>query len=333
MNTVKLINIPRNPTDKQIYMQSFCESWIFNGGAYVASSNVTKNKFKKNLLKTIALSRIGKIFKGKPDEAYLVCSRGQHLLKSSLPFCFKGEIIPMLWDCWEYTWKDLERDLRLLNVKVCFMTASDAVKHFSSIFKDIKFYHIPEGVDVKDYNPGKELLDRSIDIYEIGRKFPAYHQMLIDGNLEKKYKFIYLNKKADGRTFIFETFDAFLAAVRDSKISVCFPASVTDPMKASVETLTMRYWESMLSRCIIIGHCPKELSDLLGYNPVIEADLSSPVKQIEDILANIISWQPFVDRNYQAALDHASWDYRIKHIFNILDQLGYIYNCNKCKTQ
>ncbi len=326
MSIVKLVNIKRNLTDKQVYMQSFCESWIAGGGAYIPASDITKNKLKKNLLKAFALSGLG-IRKNKCDEAYLICSRGQHLLKSSLPFCFKGEIIPMLWDCWEYTWKDLERDLRLLNVKICFMTASAAVRHFSELMPDIRFYHIPEGVDVKDYQQGKELHDRSIDVYEIGRKYPAYHQKLIDGELAKRHKFIYLNKKPDGKTFIFETFDAYLAAVRDSKITVSFPASVTDPINASVETLSMRYWESLLSKCIIVGHCPRELSDLLGYNPVIEADMKEPVKQIDDILGNIGEWQPFVDKNYEAALRHASWDGRIKHIFKILNQEGYI-----CKT-
>lgn len=55
--------------------------------------------------------------------------------------------------------------------------------------------------------------------------------------------------------------------------------------------------------------------------------MKEPVKQIDDILDNIGEWQSFVDKNYEAALRHASWDGRIKHIFKILNQEGYI-----CKT-
>lgn len=42
MSIVKLVNIKRNLTDKQVYMQSFCESWIAGGGAYIPASDITK---------------------------------------------------------------------------------------------------------------------------------------------------------------------------------------------------------------------------------------------------------------------------------------------------
>lgn len=85
----------------------------------------------------------------------------------------------------------------------------------------------------------------------------------------------------------------------------------------------MRYWESMLSRCVIVGHCPKELCNLLGYNPVIEADIDHAAAQLEEILSNISSYQSLVDRNRETALRNAAWDYRIELIFKVLEQLGY----------
>ena len=54
------------------------------------------------------------------------------------------------------------------------------------------------------------------------------------------------------------------------KIVVSFPQNITNPKKAGdIETLTQRYWESMLSRNIIVGQAPEELIELIGYNPVI----------------------------------------------------------------
>ena len=50
-----------------------------------------------------------------------------------------------------------------------------------------------------------------------------------------------------------------------------------------IETLTQRYWENMLSRIIMVGHAPKELVDLIGYNPIIEIDKENDKEQIIDI--------------------------------------------------
>lgn len=321
MKSVKLINIPRNESDLQVYIQSFCESWINNGGKYLPQSEYIKKKWIKNIIKGIAFTGL-RYDNGK--EAYLICSRGKHLLKSSLPYNFRGEIIPMLWDCWPDTWKQMTHHLRLLNCRICFVTASSVAEYFSRKFPHIRFIHIPEGVDMNDYNPGKKLSEREIDVYELGRKHNKYHQRLIDGKLGKKCNFIFCNKmKREGISIIFDSWEKFCQGLSNSKITISFPSSVTDPINASVETLTMRYWEAMLSRCLIVGHSPKELNDILGYNPVIEADLNNPCGQLEDILQHIDSYQTLVDKNYEAALKYASWDVRMEKVFHVLKEHGY----------
>lgn len=318
--SVTLINVVRQPADRQVYMSSFCEAWVAAGGRAILRPKSLDNRMVKNIVKAVAMAGVHAV---NSRRAYLVCSRGQHLLKSSLPFNFRGEIIPMLWDCWPYTWRQLRRDLSRLNVRTCFMTASDAVRHFQPLFPEIEFIHIPEGLDMSDYQPGPALAERGIDIYEIGRKYPAYHQRLIEAGIGGRHSFIYLDKKPDGRSYIFETFDDYLAALRDSKINISFPASVTDEVNREVETLTMRYWEGMLSRCVIVGHCPRELSDLVGYNPVIEADLSDSAGQLEAILGDIASYQPLVDRNLETARRFASWRVRVAEMRRLLAERGY----------
>ena len=70
-----------------------------------------------------------------------------------------------------------------------------------------------------------------------------------------------------------------------SKIMVCFPQCDTNPGRAgNIETLTIRYWEAMLSGCVIIGRAPNELINLIGYNPVIEVDWERAQEQLEEIL-------------------------------------------------
>lgn len=73
-----------------------------------------------------------------------------------------------------------------------------------------------------------------------------------------------------------------------------------------------------------MGHAPKELIDILHYNPVIEADMDNPDKQLVHILANISAYQPLVDKNRQEALKYAPWNVRMKDIRKILSDAGYL---------
>jgi hypothetical protein len=99
---------------------------------------------------------------------------------------------------------------------------------------------------------------------------------------------------------------------------------MTDPVKAGgVETVTFRYFESIASCCLIVGHCPAELEDLFGYNPVIEADLQDPAGQLFDLLQNIDSYQGFVDKNRQRMLEVGSWDVRVETMLSTLSLSRY----------
>lgn len=308
---IYLVNIARNENDPQIYMQSFCEAWIKNGGNFVEKNKWQKHRLVRHMMKAAALLGIhGK----RNKQAYIICARGKHLLKASLPYAFHGEIIPMLWDCWPYTWDVLERDIRLLKCKTVFITASDVVNEMSKRMPEVNFVHVPEGVDINDYISGDILENRSIDIFELGDKHYYYHKKLMDGKLGDRFNFAYSKNKGESNlNLTFNSWDSFTKNLADTKILIAFPLSLRNPrLDGTVETLTIRYWEGMLSRCIILGHCPKELIDLVGYNPVIEVDFVNPVNQIENIITNISNYQQLVDKNYDAALKHASWNNRMK---------------------
>ena len=99
---------------------------------------------------------------------------------------------------------------------------------------------------------------------------------------------------------------------------------MTQPEVAGdIETLTQRYWENMLSRIVMVGHAPKELVDLIGYNPVIDLDREHPNEQILDILAHISDCQPLVDRNRETALRLGEWTLRMKKVMEWLRGVGY----------
>ncbi len=81
----------------------------------------------------------------------------------------------------------------------------------------------------------------------------------------------------------------------------------------------------MLSRIVMVGHAPKELVDLVGYNPVIEMDMEHDLEQVEQILSEIENpvYQEMVDRNRETALRMGSWDLRMRQVMEWLKGLGY----------
>ena len=118
----------------------------------------------------------------------------------------------------------------------------------------------------------------------------------------------------------------FKKGLKDSKILVSFPQVDTHPQRAGgLETLTQRYWEAMLSGCLIVGRSPQELIDIMGYNPVIEIDWSEPENQLKSVLEHISSYQPLVDKNYIAAINKASWNSRMTDLAKELKKLEYTF--------
>jgi hypothetical protein len=123
---------------------------------------------------------------------------------------------------------------------------------------------------------------------------------------------------------IFPSYDGFVSALGDSKVSVCFPSSLTHPARSGdVETLTLRYLESIAARCVLLGHCPAELEDLFGYNPVIEADPSDPGGQLDRILADPSSCEPLLDRNLARLREVGTCETRVETMLQMLRERGY----------
>ena len=107
--------------------------------------------------------------------------------------------------------------------------------------------------------------ERSIDLLEFGRR----NKKVFDVCLPQNYTHLY-SKNGE---HLFKTEQDLINSMADSKITICYPRCDTQPERAGdIETSTQRYWEAMLSRIVIVGRAPKELINLIGYNPVIEIE-------------------------------------------------------------
>ena len=118
---------------------------------------------------------------------------------------------------------------------------------------------------------------------------------------------------------IFPTRKQFVDGLARSKISICVPSSITHPSRSGeIETMTTRYLQSMIAKCLIVGKAPKELITLFGYNPVIEIDMNNPVQQLQLIFENFSNYIPLIENNFDTVIKHHTWRHRWDKIKSIL---------------
>ena len=287
-----------------------CEAWEKIGGK--VSRNFYPPQFLHSLIYRIALPSI---FKNK-REARLRFVSGYSIQFDTFPDYAFYEVIPVIWDCWPKQVESVAAFFRKHQVKTAIFTSSQTADVFRDLFPKMNIQTITEGIKIDLYSPGNVLSDRKIDILEIGRK---------DGNFFKTPLPEGINHVKTGnfaRTF--QSDEEFRAALADTKVTVTVPRCDVNPETAgNIETLTQRYWECMLSRIVMVGRAPKELIDLIGYNPVIDWDGNDASPLVSDILGNIGKYQDLVNRNYETAKKMASWEMRMKDIMIYLKNKEY----------
>lgn len=241
---------------------------------------------------------------------------GYSILFDTFPDYAFYEVIPVIWDCWPKQVESVAAFFRKHQVKTAIFTSSQTADVFRDLFPKMNIQTITEGIKIDLYSSGNILSDRKIDILEIGRK---------DGNFFKSPLPEGINHIKTGNfARIFQSDEEFRAALADTKVTVTVPRCDVDKKTAgNIETLTQRYWECMLSRIVMVGRAPKELIDLIGYNPVIDWDGNDASPLVSDILENIGKYQDLVNRNYETAKKMASWEMRMKDIMIYLKNKGY----------
>ena len=254
--------------------------------------------------------------------SYLYISKNNYVLicmgtnfKRSFPyFLTRGNKVLYMFDAWPNSHEYIYRFIKRLNVQYTFFSSSMVTADMQK--RGVNCFWVPEGIELESYR-FELLANKDIDVVAIGRKYDEYHEMIMEP-LENAGK-VYLYEKIKGQ-IIFPTQEEFFAGLARAKISICVPSNVTHPERSgNIETMTIRYLQSMLSKCLIVGIAPTELIELFEYNPVVEIDMNEPVGQILDILENYSNYIELVEKNYQMVRQNHSWENRwmmIKHIIN-----------------
>jgi hypothetical protein len=237
------------------------------------------------------------------------------------PVCYFAETIVYCMDVWPAKYEQWESFFRRQKMRVAFITARQSAERMRQRVSGLDAIWLPEAINPEGYIGDKPLAARSIDVLEMGRRHAPFHEKIVRHCEAKGY--VHRYEKVRGQ-IIFPTYDQFVRNLGDSKISVCFPSSLTHPERAGdVETMTLRYLESIAARCVLLGRCPPEMRDLFGYNPVIEADENDPAGQINAILAEPHAHEELIERNYRRMTEIGTWDVRVDQMLALLRERGY----------
>lgn len=313
------------------FKQAPFEAWKQNGGM------VAKDHYPPRFLHgAVYRWELPTLWKSK-KEARLRFVEPVSLTFDTYPDYARHEVVPMFWDCWPCYFERTFLWLVKRQVKTAIFSSRQTAERMRERLPKVNIIWCPEAVDESDYQKGKLLKEREIDLLEFGRS----NEKVFDANkLESAFgKQASLGKegavdalnhvctKLYGK-FIY-TNEQLYQAMGNAKVTIALPRSMTQPEVAGdIETLTQRYWECMFSRMVMVGHAPKELIDFIGYNPVIELreDVSAE-DLILDVLEHIEDYQPLVDRNWETAENLGNWKVRMKWLMGELKKCYQVYEC------
>ena len=226
------------------------------------------------------------------------------------------EIIPFFWDVWPDNFEKTFSWLKRHKTRAAIFTSSQVATMVSERFPKMNVLAVTEGIDVESYSKGLPLKERTIDFLEYGREIGHIVKYDISDKIN------YVSGKRNGKPIF--SHEELIQNLSNAKVVAAYPKSWTNPEEAGdIETLTQRYWECMLSGCIMIGHAPEELTELIGYNPVIEVNLRDPDEQLYSIIKHVGYFQELTSKNIKSALKYGSWKYSIQRTMKFLNNCGY----------
>lgn len=269
-----------------------CSSWeSFRGPVLFLPTKISTRFFT-------ALHMICRPFLRKIKRRDVVLGLGMpyrhYLLGKTFPHFAFDTPLRVLWtyDVWEPRFADVAALVQEARIGLLLLTTLQATEHFRSLnLPNCVVHWVPEVVEVGEY-PSRPWAERTIDIIAFGRGHPRYHTAIAAECEVRGLRYVYQR---------FDTADDLVQAMGNSKISICFPQSMTHPERVGrVSTVTLRYLESMAAKCLVLGGSPLEAKQMFGYNPVIEADWDNPVGQLLRILQNPDGFFALIEKNYAA---------------------------------
>ncbi|HEX4141117.1 MAG TPA: glycosyltransferase [Candidatus Methylacidiphilales bacterium] len=240
---------------------------------------------------------------------------GPNFRKTMPRFLAEAHKSAYLFDAWPQNHEKIRQFADACEIEHLFISSSQGAAALGLLVKTARCHWIPEGITPGDYFLAFEP-ERDIDVLQLGRRYDKYHRMIAPAMEKHGRNYLY---EIQPGTVVFPTRLDYVEGLARTKISICAPMAVTNPERAGgIETMTVRYLQSMLSRCLIVGHAPPEMIQLFGYSPLIEIDYSDPAGQILGLLDRLNDYEELIEKNYHAVREHHTWSSRWQQIKDVL---------------
>lgn len=261
------------------------------------------------------LSRLSARFGREGDHDYFAVLMGLNVAKCAPYFVRPSRKSVYLFDAWPGVHDKILKFVRDWHIQNVFVSSQQVAAMLNNRSSSNKFIWIPEGVDPSRYQ-SRNYAAKDIQVLQLGRKYDVYHEKIVRALRDAKKTYMFEAVKG---TPIFPTRQSFVDGLSKTRISICFPSNLTHPNRAGdIETMTARYLQSIVSKCLIIGHAPAEMVEIFGYNPVIEADMENAGAQLLTLLDNFDSYTPLIEKNYATVLQNHTWRARWVNISKVL---------------
>lgn len=250
----------------------------------------------------------------RPDRAVLAVLMGPQFAKCLPHFAQPATKAVYLFDAWPAEWDRIAAFADHFGVDHVFVSASQAAAQLQQRTR-AAVHWLPEGIDPSAYRH-RPTSERDIAVLQMGRRYDAYHEQIIGALARSGLSYRYEAVKGE---IIFPTKADLIDGLSRSRISICVPSSITHPERSGeVETMTLRYLQSMASRCLVVGHAPAEMVRLFGYNPVVEIDAADPAGQLLNLAAAPERHADLIERNHRAVLEAHTWHHRWSRMAEVI---------------
>ena len=233
--------------------------------------------------------------------------------------CWLGEI----WAADILANRDLLRALRSFDY--VFLNSQGTVGPLSD-FLDRQCHFLPTGVDTIRFNPLPKNPNRSIDVYNIGRRWEGVHQRLLQAASEGGLFYVYdsYQSMATMEPIDYKQHrELFANMAKRSKYFLVWPGKMNLPEETQGQVeIGYRYFEGAAAGAVMIGQAADcaafhDLFPWPGAVVEIQPDGSDALSVLADLSSNPERVSAISRRNASESLLRHDWIYRWKRIFEL----------------
>ncbi len=211
-----------------------------------------------------------------------------------------SDIIPWCLDTWPGEDHLLDRLFFRYGVKRAAFGQRMSCERWRGLKPDLDLCWIPESTSPDDFYPDTDLDMRSMLLLEYGRELPVISQQIN----RSASRFGWSYSPVESSRIRYTSWRDLRVALGQTRSIIAFPRSVTHPLVAQgCETMSLRYLEGIASKTILLGQCPRELSDLFGFDPVIPINKNNIIDILSDIYSHPSDYQEHVDTCYRRFME------------------------------